>query len=181
MIYRPRIVALLFAVAAFSQLAPTTASYQECISASVTGLPVSGISSSSIQAAAASQCPNLSSGIDCTIDATSLSTNGDTNFASKCAAAGGEVYDTDMSLTCQSQDADGVTKTTLNNVLFCAPKICTVDDIKTLWQQAFQGSDGTCTVAILSVTSGSMAMSVSTTTLFVAMAVGIFSLIDTLV
>ena len=198
MIYRPRIVTLLFAVAAFSQLAPIIASVEQCSAAS-TGLPNSPPSDSAIQALLASQCPNLESGSDCTLDLTSLYPN----VASTCAAAGGEVYDLDYSYTCPSQDADGSTKIIFNNYLFCAGKICTTDDVKTGLQAILQGDDDdTCTVAVLNVASdstdvtsgsmapassptnaasGSMAMSVSTTTLLVAIAVGIFSLVDTLV
>jgi hypothetical protein len=38
---------------------------------------------------------------------------------STCAAAGGKVYDTDVSATCPTKDEDGFTKFTINNWFLC--------------------------------------------------------------
>ena len=185
MIYRRRFVTLLSTVAAFLQLSPTIASLQECIDQSV-GLPPG--EAMSINRVLGSECPadTPMRGEDCSFDATSYSTNGDNNFTSTCAAAGGEVYDIDVSVNCAIfADEDGFTKITMNNIFLCTAKICTTNDVKTLWLQNFNDNFADCAYESFNVVegpggpAGSMALSVSTT-LFFAVAVGTFSLVDIL-
>ena len=177
MIYRRRFVTLLVTVATLSQLSPTIASYQECIDQTA-DLPNDKVETD-VLGAINSQCPNLSPGSTCTFDGASLLIDGDPNFSGTCAVAGGQVYELDVTLGCHTDlDAGGLTKTIINNMKGCAAKVCTIDDVKALAEMSFASMfGGHCLVDSVSVSAASMMMRVSTT-LFVALVVGIISLLD---
>jgi hypothetical protein len=174
MTYCRRFVVLLFSIATFSQLSPTIAINQECVDKSIGLPPAGGADLDAFTTIILSRCDLVS---DCAVDLESWSTNGDPNFASTCGSAGGEVYEIDGVLTCDSIDFDGATKFILNNIKACYAKVCTPSDAKANWESALSSSDSSC-VYQGTVTSGTMMVGFSTTTtLFAAVSAALFVLV----
>lgn len=172
---RPR-VALLFTLAAAWQLSPTIAGTQECVQQTM-ALPVQGIASA-LTTAMAAQCTSFTTDpkSDCVVDLSN------STFASICKSAGGEVYELDVTFNCPSSAADGTQKITANNHDECFAKICTVEDLNTLFAEekasvASSFRDG-CSVETYAIASGSIAIRVSTTLIMGALVAGLLFLVD---
>jgi hypothetical protein len=173
MICRRRFIVLLYSIVTFSQLSPTIAFSQECVDKSVGLPPAGGLDPNVFETILASRCNGIS---DCAVDLESWSTNGDPNFASTCVSAGGEVFEIDGVRTCPSFDFDGVTSTALNNMKFCNAKVCTLVDVKELFEYGFIRSGTSCAFQG-TITSGSMTVGISTTALFAAASAALLVLV----